>query len=200
MRRVSSAVVLLASLLVATVAAGRTWLVSRQSDPVLGDVSLDLSGSELQPAITGAVVLAAAATLVMLLTRGWPRRVSAIVLCLDGVWALWLSVSVLVDPASAAANVSGAVTGVGNGAAIVDEASLTIWPAVFSIAAGVWALAAARSSWTSRRGHPATTGGQRGAGGAVPETGGGQVPPSEQSRRENASAWDDLSDGKDPTQ
>lgn len=200
MRRLS-AVLLLGGLLLSVVAAGRTWLVVATTDPVLGEISVDAAGADLSPAITGALVLAGAASLVALLTRGWSRRISAVVLCLAGVWACWLALSVLLAPEAAAVNAAqagGNTPGaLGSTAATVSGVQVSLWPWVFALAAALMALGAVGSLWATLR--PERPAAEPGHPAAQDATGDSDLPATERRRRENAQAWDDLSDGKDLT-
>ena len=164
----------------------RTWVTGRTDDPVLGQATVAVTGSQAAPAVValGAVALAA---LVAVFTGG-PRirRVSAVLLTLAGVGATVLTVQVLADPAAAvgrkAAEQLGRTGGVG------ADASLTVWPwpaaalaAVLSVAGVLTVVAVGRwDGLSSRFDKPMTA-----------ETG-----PSRGTRR---STWDDLSEGGDPT-
>lgn len=202
MRRLS-ALVLLTGLLLAALTAGRTWLVAASTDPVLGERTIDASGRDLSTAINGALVLAGAAGLVLLLNRGWPRRIAALVMCVDGLWASWLSISVLTNPESAAANAlrsAGAPAGgLGSSVAVVTEVDVSLWPWAFTLGAALVLVGAAGMLWLDLiASHVPTAARARvpdsGAGGATPP-----LPETERQRRENAKAWDDLSDGNDLT-
>ncbi len=200
MRRLSAAA-LLAGLLIAAVSAGRTWLMISTIDPVLGEIGIDTSGNDLSPAITGALVLAGAATLVAVLTRGWLRRICTAVLFIDGIWACWLAVSVLVEPSAAAASASrpdgGALGSLGSGAAEVSAVEVTFWPWVFTLAAALIMLGAAGALWAGLRPEPPRTTPKSDA--AARTSSAPDLSATELRRRQNARAWDDLSEGKDLT-
>ncbi|MGB3186440.1 MAG: Trp biosynthesis-associated membrane protein [Ornithinimicrobium sp.] len=200
MRRLS-VFALLCGLLIAVVSTGRTWLVVATTDLVLGEVSIDASGNEVSPALTGALVLAGAATLVAVLTRGWPRRISSLVLALAAAWAGYLAASVLVDPRAAAASAGrsevGVPGGLGSGAATVSGVEVSVWPWVLTFAAALIMVGVAGSMWAGLRPEPMRI--AAGSDPAGPDRGAADLPATERRRRENARAWDDLSDGKDLT-
>ncbi|MGB5953358.1 MAG: Trp biosynthesis-associated membrane protein [Ornithinimicrobium sp.] len=202
MRRIS-VLALLGGLLLAALSAGRTWLVAASTDPVLGERSIDASGRDLSTAINGALVLAGAAGVVLVLSRGWPRRVAALVMCVDALWASWLSVSVVASPDSAAANVSRSTVapagGLGSPAAVVTEVDVSLWPWAFTAGAALVLVGGAGVLWTDL----IAARGPTLAPMKPPDSAGHEVTPdlpeTERRRRENARAWDDLSDGKDLT-
>lgn len=164
----------------------RTWVTGRTDDPVLGQATVAVTGSQAAPAVValGAVALAA---LVAVFTGG-PRirRVSAVLLTLAAVGATVLTVLVLADPAAAVARK--AAEQLGRTGGVGADASLTAWPwpaavlaAVLSVTGGLTVVAVGRwDGLSSRFDRPVTA-----------ESG--------TSRGTRRSTWDDLSEGRDPT-
>jgi len=185
-------VLLAAPTLLLLLSATRTWVTGRTSDPVLGQATVSVTGSQAAPGVValGAVALAG---LVAVFTGG-PRirRVSAVLLTLAAVGATALAVLVVADPAAtlgrAAAVQLGRTGAVGSAgvlspwawAAVVLGAAITVGGALATLAVGRW------DGLSSRFDRPEAVDGAEGAEGA-------------DSRGARRSTWDELSDGHDPT-
>ena len=172
--------------------ATRTWVTGRTGDPVLGPAPVSVTGSEAAPGVValGAVALAA---LVAIFTGGRRiRRVSAVLLTLAGAGTVALSLQVVADPAGAVGRKAAAQ--LGRTGSVAAEAALTpaAWLGAAAclaltmagilgvVAVGYWEGLSARFDrpGSGEPGDPSTSADGRGA------------------RR---SAWDELSDGRDPT-
>jgi uncharacterized membrane protein (TIGR02234 family) len=182
-KRAVSALVAVPALLV-MLAATRVWLTGRSADPLLGGGVVSATGSQLAP---GVVALAAVAVvgLVATLTVG-PRlrRACAVVLALAALGAVALTLPPLLDPVGALGRV--AASGLGRTGAVNTTADVSGWAwvglaaaAVLLAASPVAVVAAGRWSGLSAR-YEAP----------------GRVPVDRGTRR---SAWDELSEGGDPT-
>lgn len=172
--------------LVLLLASTRTWVTGRSTDPVLGPAAITATGSQVAPGVValGAVALAA---LVALLTGGLRiRRLSAALLVLAAAGATVLTVLVLADPAAALGRF--AAPGLGRTGTVATTATALGWSWVATVsgvilaAAGVLAFAAA-GRW---QGLPSRFESPQ----AAKEQGG---------RGTRRTAWDDLSEGQDPT-
>ena len=194
-------VLLAAPTLLLLLSATRTWVTGRTSDPVLGQATMSVTGSQAAPGVValGAVALAG---LVAVFTGG-PRirRVSAVLLTLAAVGATALAVLVVADPAAtlgrAAAVQLGRTGAVGSAgvlspwawAAVVLGAAITVGGALATLAVGRW------DGLSSRFDRPDVVDGAEGAE-VVDGAEGAEGADSRGARR---STWDELSDGHDPT-
>ncbi len=170
--------------LVLLLAATRTWVTGRSTDPVLGQATVAATGAQAAPGVAalGAVALVA---VVAVLTGGRRiRRVSSVLLVLAALAATLLTAAVVADPTAALGRL--AAGGLGRTGSVDTTAARTAWPWV-ALLAGVALTAAsvvatvAVGRWqglSSRFETPAGGVDRRGA------------------RR---TAWDDLSEGHDPT-
>ncbi len=180
-------VLLAAPTLLLLLVTTRTWVSGRTSDPVLGQATVSVTGSQAAPGVValGAVALAA---LVAVFTGGARlRRVSAVLLVLAALGATALSVLVLADPAAALGRQ--AAEQLGRTGAVGSAAALSPWPwaslaisAALSLAGGLATVAVGR--WG-------------GLSGRFDRPGTREVADSRGSRR---STWDELSEGRDPTE
>ncbi len=202
-------VLLLAGSLTAVVGAGRVWLSVQLQDPVLGTTAALVTGSAVTSTVTAAGLLAAAATLVSLLTRGAVRGTGLVLALLAGGWLLWIGVSVAVDPTAAARSAS-LPGGPGTPGALLGPESVSPIAAGTIADATVWPWIVAAAGLTTMCGVVAAVlSGRRTGRSADAEASAGTVlreqPPAQDSPREpegpdaTARAWEELSAGRDPT-
>lgn len=203
-------VLLLTGSLTAVVGAGRTWLSVQIQDPVLGTTAAQITGSAVTGTVGAAGLLAVAATLVSLLTRGAARRTGLVLALLAGGWLLWAGVRVAVDPAAAARSASrsggsgtpGALLGPEpvSPAAADYAADATLWPLVVATAGLVTMCGVAAGVWSGRHAERPVEDGAVAAG-VVPRTQPSTEvsPPESDGPDATARVWEDLSAGRDPT-
>ncbi|HKJ11860.1 MAG TPA: Trp biosynthesis-associated membrane protein [Ornithinimicrobium sp.] len=185
-------------LLLSAVAGSRVWARVTVQDPVLGLQTRDVAGSALSPALSACALVALAATLVLVLTRGRARLSGLVVLVGSALWAAWLTVQALRDPVASA---RGVVTGpdLDGAAAEVLRGGATMWPwiclaGIVLVLAGTACLAWAWLATSRRPSASPSTGPLQRGGAATPP-----LSDAERARRANHDAWKDLSDGRDPT-
>ncbi len=162
----------------------RTWATGRTSDAVLGPASVAVTGSQAAPGVVALAAVALAA-LVAVFTGGRRiRRVSAVLLTLAAAGAVLLTAQFVVSPATAVG--AKAARQLARSGAVAAEASTTpiAWVALATtgalLLAGVVGIIAV-GHWeglSSRFDRPTAPSDERGA---------------------HRSAWDDLSEGNDPT-
>lgn len=99
--------ILLLSSAAVVIAAGRTWVKVWFEDPGMPVVSITLSGSQLQPVISGLGAAAVAAVLGIMATKGLARRIIGAVVALLGIGILY---SALRLKATISSHVSPAIT------------------------------------------------------------------------------------------
>lgn len=204
-------VLLLTGALTAVVGAGRTWLSVQFQDPVLGTSAAQVTGSAVTGTVSAAGLLAAAATLVILLTRGVARGTGLVLALLAGGWLLWTGVNVAVDP-TAAARSAGRAGGSGSPGALLGPepvspaaagyaADATLWPLIVATAGLVTMCGVAAAVWSGRHaGRSGEDGAAASAGEALPTRPVTEVSPQESDGPDAAArAWEDLSAGRDPT-
>ncbi len=163
----------------------QVWATGTSADPVLGRTVLSATGGQLAPASIGLTLVMGAA-LVALLTGGARIRTAAgILLALAAAGALALSTTALLGPAAALGRRAGELAG-RTGGTVPVSAQLGPWAWLGVAAALVAAVASVAALLSARRWAGLSARFDRGA---YPSTGRGQ-------RR---SAWDDLTDGHDPT-
>lgn len=186
------ALAVLAPALVLLLSGTRAWASGRSTDPVLGASLVSATGGQLAPGVTALAAVAVAAT-IALLTGGRRIRVaSAVLLVLASAGAAWLAIAVAVDPASSLAQVAAA--GLGRTGGVETSADRSAWLWVGVVAAVLLLLASLLAAVASRgwgglsgrfeRPHAETT-----AAGSA-----------DTARGARRTAWDDLSDGIDPTE
>lgn len=178
---------LLGGALGALVLSGRAWVSGVVVDPVLGPVQTTVAGSDAAPLVPAAALLALAAVLAVVLTRGWSRRVALVLAVLAGVGLVLASSAVLTDPVAVLR--TSAAAGAGGALGAVDSAAVT-WAPWACVAAAVALLSGAAIRW---RPDPANQAHRP----ATPAT---TLPAAEVERRRNAQDWDRLSGGEDPTE
>ncbi|MGB7450389.1 MAG: Trp biosynthesis-associated membrane protein [Ornithinimicrobium sp.] len=186
-------------LLVATLSAGRDWVRFTVRDPVLGLQAREATGYALAPALSACGLMALAAVLVLLLTRRRARVSGLVVLAVSAAWATWLVADVMLDPV-AAAEASLADPAVRGATAEVLRGGATAWPWIFAAAVVVVLIGITWVAW-SWWGQSRTRVAHRPPEAATSRPTAPSPPLSdvERARRDNHDAWDDLSDGKDPT-
>lgn len=177
--------VLVVPALVMLLAGTRTWATGRSADPILGGATIEVAGSQAAPGVIALAAVALAGTVALLTGGPRLRRVSAVIIALAAVGATILTLLVILDPAGALG--TAAAERVGRTGRVTTVASLTFWawPAlvagVLLTVLGVLAVPAS-GRWeglSSRFDRP--------------------EPQGADPRGARRSAWDDLSDGQDPT-
>lgn len=212
-------VLLLAGSLTAVVGAGRVWLSVELQDPVLGTTAALVTGSAVTGTVTAAGLLAAAATLVSLLTRGAVRGTGLVLALIAGGWLLWIGLSVAVDPTAAARSAS-RPGGAGSPGTLLGPESVsltaagttadaTVWPWIVAAAGLVTmcgVVAAVLSGRRTDRAADALASDVSAAPAASHRTvlrgrPAGQDSPGEPAGPDaSARAWEELSAGRDPTE
>jgi uncharacterized membrane protein (TIGR02234 family) len=196
-RSVSAAVTVPALLLL--LATTRTWLTGRSAEPLLGGSLVSATGSQVAPGVV-ALGLVCLVALVTTLTGGpVVRRVSSVVLVLASAGAVALVVPPLSDPEQALGRVAAA--GLGRTGVVRTTAEVSVWAWVALVAgtllvlASILAAVAARrwSGLSSRFEVPADTGTSGRPADAPAEA----APVTR--RGTPHTAWDELSEGRDPT-
>lgn len=184
-------------------ASTQPWVRGTTRDAVLGSAALGGTGAQLAPGAT-ALALVVAAGLVALASGGPRIRYAAgATIVLAGAGMLMLTLAVLTDPAGALGRRAAELAGRAGGTVAVEATvSPPAWVAVV-IAGGLvfvggWAGWSARS-WAGlssrfERVDPASSGSARTAG--LPSAPGERRGDPRGARR---SAWDELTDGTDPT-
>lgn len=166
------------------VAGAQPWVTGHLSDSVLGGAALQASGSQVASGVV-ALALVAAAALVGVLTGGRAARaVSAAVLTVAALGVAGLVLSVGLDPVSALGRHAATLAGRSS----VTPADATTGPGLWVAGAGSLALlVAAALAWRGvRRWSGLTARYERTAGAAA-------------DRGAVRSAWDELTEGRDPT-
>ena len=194
-------VLLLAGAVAGLVGVGRPWVQAQVEDPVLGALMVPVSGTEVAPTAGALALLALAATLTALLTRGWTRTVALVLAVLSGGWLVWAGVGATRDPAGSVQDAVLATAA--SSAQVVREAAVTPWPWLVVaagtglVAGGVLGLLGERRR--SRRPGTPDRADTPGSSGTAASREPRPVRADEQARRDAASAWEDLSAGRDPT-
>lgn len=188
-------VLLVAGAVVGLVGVGRPWVQAQVEDPVLGMVAVPVSGTEVAPTAGALALLALAATLTGVLTRGWTRTVALVLAVLSGGWLVWAGVGAVRDPEGSVQEAVLATAA--SSAQVVQDASATPWPWLV-VAAGCALVVGGALGLLGERRHRDRTG-PPGRSDRDPTAGPGPVRADEQARRDAASAWEDLSAGRDPT-
>ena len=164
----------------------QVWATGTSNDPVLGRTLLSATGGQLAPASIG-VTLVMGAALVALLTGGPRIRTAAgILLALAAVGALVLVTTALVGSDAALGRRAGELAG-RTGGAVPVTGSLGLWAWIGLAAALMTTMASVAAPLASRRW----------AGLSARFDRDRAESPSDRGQRR--SAWDDLTDGHDPT-
>lgn len=190
--------------LVLLLGSSRTWLTGRSTEPLLGGGNVSATGSQLAPGVL-ALGLVCLAALVAMLTGG-PRirRTASVLALLAAGGAVALTIGTVTDQAGSLGRV--AASGLGRTGQVATTATATGWlwltvVAAFAlvltavlgaVAVGRWAGLSARfeSPATAGAGEPAQAGGGSDAAAADATAAG---------RGTRRSAWDEVSEGRDPT-
>jgi uncharacterized membrane protein (TIGR02234 family) len=166
-------------------AATRTWLTGRSSEPLLGGGTVAATGSQVAPGVAALAGVALVALLATLTAGPRLRRVAAAVLPLAAVGALALTVAPLRQPEAALGRVAAAGLGRTGEVRTTADVSGWAWVAVLAAvlllaAAPVAVVAASRWSGLSSR---------------------FEAPQAAESASTTgrSSAWDEVSQGRDPT-
>ena len=185
--------------LVLLLATTRTWLTGRSAEPLLGGGVVSATGSQVAPGVV-ALALVCLVALVTTLTGGpVVRRVSSGVLVLAAAGSVALAVLPLTDPEQALGRAAAA--GLGRTGVVRTTAEVSAW-AWTALVAGILlflatllaAVAAGRwSGLSSRFDVPADDGGEPASAGLPEEA------PVARGRGTHRTAWDELSEGRDPT-
>lgn len=166
-------------------AASQVWVSGRTTDAVLGSATLGVTGTQATPAAV-ALGLVVGAALLALLTGGRAiRRIAGIVQALAAAGAVALVVPVLGDPSAVigrrAAEVAGRTGSLG------ASGNLSVWAWTALAALMVLLGSSLAGAWSARRWDGLSARFDR------------SQPDQPDSRGARRSAWDELSEGHDPT-
>lgn len=166
-------------------AASQVWVSGRTTDAVLGSATLGVTGTQATPAAV-ALGLVVGAALLALLTGGRAiRRIASIVQALAAAGAVALVVPVLGDPSAVigrrAAEVAGRTGSLG------ASGNLSVWAWTALAALMVLLGSSLAGAWSARRWDGLSARFDR------------SQPDQPDSRGARRSAWDELSEGHDPT-
>lgn len=164
----------------------RTWVTGRTSDPVLGQATVSVTGSQASPGVLALAAVALAALVAVVTGGPRIRRLSAVLLTLAALGATALSVLVLTDPAAALGRQ--AAEQLGRTGFVGSAATLSPWPWFAAALAGGLSLAGALAIVAVGRWEGLSTRFDRPEGGRGAD-----------SRGALRSTWDELSEGDDPT-
>ncbi len=190
--------------LVVLLGATRTWLTGRSTEPLLGGGNVSATGSQLAPGVV-ALALVCLAALVAMLTGGpGIRRTASVLALLAAGGAVALAAGTVTDQAGSLGRV--AASGLGRTGTVATTATATgwLWVSVTAavalvlttvlgvVAVGRWAGLSARFESPAAAGatEAAKAGGGSGAARAEATPGG---------RGTRRNAWDEVSEGRDPT-
>lgn len=161
-----------------------TWFTTTGTTALEGTVTVQVSGSQVAPAILAAAVAILAAVAAVALVGRAGRWVVAVVVVACGVLVVGTTLAVLGDPVAAVSPVVADVTGVGK---LAGPVTTSVWPwlavavGVLDALAGVWLVLASRAWAGPSRRH---------------ESAAAPTAPAEPDER---SDWDALSRGDDPS-
>lgn len=166
------------------VVAVPTWFTTTGTTALEGTVTVQVSGSQVAPAILAAAVALLAAVAAVALVGRAGRWVVALVVVACGVLVVGTTLAVLADPAAAVTPVVADETGVGR---LAGPVTTSVWPwlavvvGVLDALAGVWLVIASRA-WAgpSRRHETAAS-------------------PTASAEPDERADWDALSRGDDPS-
>jgi uncharacterized membrane protein (TIGR02234 family) len=160
------------------------WVRGRTADAVLGGGVVEASGQSVAPGTLGLALVAAAAVL-GLLTGGWiARRVCAAILVLAALGSAVLVALVVADPSGALGRHAAGLAGRTGAVEVTAQLAPGVWVAVLGVVALLvgsvlgWRGCGRWSGLGSRYDRPEAAATDRGA---------------------IRSAWDEISEGRDPT-
>lgn len=189
-----AAALLLVPALAVVLLGTRTWVTGRSDDAVLAGRMLSVTGDQAAPGLVALGLVALAAGVAVLTSGRRLRLVSSVLLTLAALGVLVLTLSVLRDPTAALSSGSGpgsAPGTVGGGPTTVTGATtpgaLTVWPWPALVAALLLTVVGAGTVVAGRGWDGLSSRFERSAD---------EAPDDAADRR---SAWDELSEGRDPT-
>lgn len=183
--------------LVLLLATTRTWLTGRSAEPLLGGGAVSATGSQVAPGVV-ALGLVCLVALVTMLTGGPAvRRASSVALVLAAVGAVALTAVPLTRPEETLGRVAAA--GLGRTGVVPTSAEVSPWAwtalvaGVVLVVASVFAAVAAQrwSGLTKRFDAPGNDSAAAADTGDLTSTATGQG--------SHRNAWDELTEGRDPT-
>lgn len=194
-RVVSAAVAVPAVVLL--LATTRTWLSGRSAEPLLGGGAVAATGSQVAPGVV-ALALVCLVALVTTLTGGPAvRRLSTVVLIVAAAGAVALTVVPLTRPEEALGRVAAA--GLGRTGVVATSAEVSPWAWTALVSGLVLVLAAVLAALAGRRwsglSNKFDAPGDRGA--VTTRT--GEVSTADTGQGTRRTAWDELTEGRDPT-
>ena len=194
-RVVSSTVAVPAVVLL--LATTRTWLTGRSAEPLLGGGAVSATGSQVAPGVV-ALALVCLVALVTTLTGGPAvRRVSTVALVLAAAGAVALTAVPLTRPEEALGRVAAAA--LGRTGVVATSANVSAW-AWTALAAGlVLVLAAVLAAVAARRWSGLSNRFDAPGDGSEATTGTGDVTTAGTGQGTHRTAWDELTEGRDPT-
>lgn len=215
--------VVLTTVLLALVAFGattQTWITVALPQSAVQTPTINVAGSDAATSVTAFGLVSLAAALAVSIAGRIGRWIIAAVLLAAGVGMAWASISILRDPAGAAAVAIGKAVGVSDGAdATITVTGFPVVPAVSGVLlmfAAMWMLVVGRT-WSSTRRYSASAPQGTAPEGTAPEAGGTQsggtlgasegggagtadmALENEAGTRDEIDSWDLLSRGQDPT-
>ena len=195
-KRVVSATVAVPAV-VLLLATTRTWLTGRSAEPLLGGGAVSATGSQVAPGVV-ALALVCLVALVTTLTGGPAvRRVSTVALVLAAAGAVALTAVPLTRPEEALGRVAAAALGRTGVVATLANVSAWAWTA---LAAGlVLVLAAVLAAVAARRWSGLSNRFDAPGDGSEATTGTGDVTTAGTGQGTHRTAWDELTEGRDPT-
>ncbi len=173
------------SLAVLLLSLSQVWATGSSADPVVGRTGLSATGGQLAPASIGLTLVMGAALVALLTGGGRIRTAAGILLALASSGTLALAMTALVEPGAALGRRAGELAG-RTGGTVPVSAQLGPWAWIGVAAALVGAVASVAALVSSRRWAGLSARFDREADSAT-------------SRGQRRSAWDDLTDGHDPT-
>ena len=195
-KRVVSATVAVPAV-VLLLATTRTWLTGRSAEPLLGGGAVSATGSQVAPGVV-ALALVCLVALVTTLTGGPAvRRVSTVALVLAAAGAVALTAVPLTRPEEALGRVAAAA--LGRTGVVATSANVSAW-AWTALAAGlVLVLAAVLAAVAARRWSGLSNRFDAPGDGSEATTGTGDVTTAGTGQGTHRTAWDELTEGRDPT-
>ena len=178
------------SVLLLLLSGSRTWVTGTLSDAVLANTKVSVGGSSAAPVLTAGALVGAAAVIAVLTAGRVARSIAALLAGMAGVIALVAAIGVIRDPSQAVEAMAAGSTG--RTGDFDAEGMLTLWPwvgvggAVLLIATGVLASLGGRR-WS-------------GLSSKYDAPGAGTTQTAGTAGTRKTSAWDQLTEGTDPTQ